>query len=284
MNNIGISTDCVCDLPDEYLKIHDVDIVYFYITTDTGRFRDGLEITSLNILEYLENGGRLAETNAPAPEEYRDFFLSQLEKHQRLIHISISDGISNSYRNAKAALELMGEKSERVCVIDSAHLSTGMGHMVIKAVEMRDAGCAFDEITAAAEQMKPHISTSFMTFNTDYLYRNGRVSKTINKICRQFVLRPVLAMKNGKLGLKSIGAGNYDKAVIRYVKREMRHSNTIDKKQVFITHAGCPLKLINEIKNELEKTGIDEIIVTKASATVSSNCGKGSVGVLFVRN
>lgn len=104
MNRIGITTDCVCDLPDEYLKFHDVEVVYFYITTGTGRFKDGFEITSGNILEYLENGGEKAETNAPAPEEYRDFFLAQLEKYNEIIHISISDKISLSYHNAKVAL------------------------------------------------------------------------------------------------------------------------------------------------------------------------------------
>ena len=57
MNSIGITTDCVCDLPDEYLKKRGVDVVYFYITTGTGRFKDGFEITSGNVLEYLENGG-----------------------------------------------------------------------------------------------------------------------------------------------------------------------------------------------------------------------------------
>ena len=284
MNGIGITTDCVCDLPEEYLKCHDVEVVYFYITTGTGRFKDGFEITSANILEYLESGGEKAETNAPAPEEYRDFFLSQLKKYDELIHISISDKISLSYRNAKAALSIMGEDGKRVRVVNSEHLSTGIGHMVIKAVDTRNAGCTADEIIAETEQMKSHISTSFITMNADYLYRNGRVSKTVKNICDVFMLHPVLAMKNGRITLKSIKIGNYDKSVMRYIKNELRHNGKIARKRLFITHAGCPVKLINDVKakaNELCR--FDEVLVTKASATISSNCGMGTVGVLFVK-
>lgn len=284
MNKLGITTDCVCDLPDEYLKANDIEVLYFYITTETGRFRDGFEITSGNVLEYLENGGAKAETAAPAPEEYRSFFLSQLEKYDELIHISISDKVSMSYRNANAALELMGDSGRRVRIIDSEHLSTGIGHMVIRAVEMRYAGWGAEEIVKEAERLKPLISTSFITMNADYLYRNGRVSKAVKTMCEALSLHPVLGMRKGRLTLKGIEIGNYEKSVMRYIKSELKKNSELEKKRLFITHAGCTVKLINAVKARAEKLcGFDEILVTRASATISSNCGMGTVGVLFVR-
>ena len=36
-----------------------MDIIYFYITTDTGRSRDGYEITLGSIVEYLEGGAKM---------------------------------------------------------------------------------------------------------------------------------------------------------------------------------------------------------------------------------
>lgn len=283
MNKIGITTDCVCDLPEKYLKENNIEIVYFYITTATGRFRDGYEITSGNILEYLENGGEMSETNAPEPEEYKGFFERVLKNYDELIHISISSQTSMSYQNAAAARKLMGEDGKRVTVIDSGHLSTGMGHMVIKAVELKDSGKSVSEIAAAAKEMKSRISTTFITRNADYLYRNGRASKTVKKICSVFMLHPVLIMKNGKITLKTIRIGNYERAMMRYIKGELRHSNQIDQKRLFITHAGCMVKTISQIKAEVEKRcRFDEVTVTKASATISGNCGPESAGILFV--
>lgn len=284
MNSIGISTDCVCDLPDEYLKFHNVEVVYFYITTATGHFKDVYEITSANILEYLANGGEKVKTNAPAPEEYKNYFLSRLRKYDKLIHISISSKLSNSYHNAKIALNLMGDNAERIRVIDSGHLSTGMGHMVIKAVKMRDAGYTFDEIALGAKCIKNHISTSFITMNADFLYRNGRVGNGVKKICDKFSLHPVLYIKDGDLAIKTIEIGDYNKSVERYIKGELQNNKMIDKKRVFITQSGCSVKLVNEAKKQVEQfCCFDEIIVTNASATISSNCGEGTLGIIFLK-
>lgn len=283
MKKTGITTDCVCDLPEEYLKANDIDIVYFYITTATGKFRDGYEITSGNILEYLESGGEKAETTAPEPEEYKTFFENALNRYDKLVHIAISSRVSLSCRNAAAALELMGGDGRRVTVIDSAHLSTGMGHMVMRAVELRDRGETVGEIVKEVESMKNKVSTSFITKNADYLYRNGRTSKKVQRLSTFLMLHPVLTLKNGRIVLKTVQIGNYEKSVMNYIKSELKHNNKIDKKRLFITHAGCTLKMISQVKSEAEKLcKFDEVTVTKTSATVSGNCGPETIGVLFV--
>ncbi len=285
MEKLGITTDCVCDLPEEYFELHDVGVLYFYITTGTGRFRDGYELDSANVIEYLENGGEKAQTNPPKPTEYMDFFQSQLKKHEEIIHICISSNVSESYKNALEALTLMGEDGKRVHIVDSQHLSTGMGHLVVNAVEMCNSGKSAEEILEQAESIKKRISTSFIADNADYLYRNGRVSKCVMKICSVLMLHPVLYLKDGKISLKTLKTGNYGKAVKRYIKGELGHNGKINKHRLFITHAGCTVKMISEIKEEVNKLcEFDEVIVTKASATISGNCGAGTIGVLFVNN
>lgn len=283
MEKIGITTDCVCDLPEEFLKTNGIDIVYFYITTATGRFRDGYEITSENILEYLESGGEKAATNAPEAEEYKVFFENALKKYDELIHISISSQVSFSKKNATAALQLMGDDGKRVTVVDSMHLSTGMGHMVIRAVELRNEGKSASEIAETIKGMRGKISTTFITKNADYLYRNGRVSTKVKKLSSLFMIHPVLTLKGGRMTLKKIQIGNYEKSMMKYIKSELRRSNRVDKRRLFITHAGCSVKTISQIKSEAEKLcRFDEVTVTQTSATVSSNCGPETVGVLFV--
>lgn len=283
MKRIGITTDCVCDLPDDYLRLHDIGIVYFYITTDRGHFKDGYEITSGNIIEYLEDGGEKAETNAPEPKEYRDFFHGRLKKYDELIHISISSKVSLSYKNATTSLALMGGEAKKIHVIDSKHLSTGMGHLVIKAVEMRDLGKSVEEICGESENLIRRISTSFITYNADYLYRNGRVSKFVRDLSSTLKVHPILTLKDGAIVLKTLKIGNYEKSVAGYIRGELRHSGKIEKRRVFITHAGCAVKMIADVKEQVERRcAFEEVVVTKASATISGNCGPGTVGVLFI--
>lgn len=284
MKRIGITSDCACDLPEEYFEIHDVGIMYFYITTDTGRFRDGYEVDSQNIIEYLEKGGVKAATCAPQPMEYELFFEKQLEKYDEIIHFSLSGRLSNSYTNAQTALTFMGKDSERVKVIDSEQFSSGMAFLIIRAVEMRSKGFSSAEIIEECERIRECISTSFIARNADYLYRNGLTGKTVRTVCSAMLIHPVLALKRGRVALKKLEIGDYGNSVRDYIRSELSRSREIDRQRVFITHAGCGVEMLAAVKNEVKKLcRFDEIIIAKASATISSNCGAGSIGVLFLR-
>ena len=284
MKSIGITADCVCDLPEHYIKENGIGLMYFYITTDTGRFQDGYVITSDNILEYLEEGGAKAGTYAPRPEEYREFFERHLEQYDELIHIAISGQVSPSCHNAVAALDQMGERGKRVTVIDSLHLSTGMGHMVMRAAELRNSGRSSAEIAAALLPMREKIATTFITRSTDYLYRNGQVSKRVGSLSKLLMLHPVLTLKKGRISLQTVRIGNYENSVMRYVRSALKNSGRIDTRRLFITHAGCTVKMIAQIRAEVDKLcKFDEVIVTQTSATVSSNCGPGTVGLMYIR-
>ena len=286
MNRIGIMTDCICDLPEDYLEANGVEVMHFYIHTATGRFRDGDEITSGNILEYLESGNTLLKSNIPDPEEYKVFYERGLRKYDEIIHIATSDKAGLSFNHATASLALLREEdANRVTVIDSKHLSTGLGHMVLRAVQLRDEGKSSAEIIDAMDRMKAKVSSTFIVPDADYLYNMGKVSILVKILCKALSLHPVLYLKEGKISVKTMRVGNYEKAVMRYVNSELKHGDRIDTSKLFITHAGCPTKLLNQIRetaNELCR--FKEITVTKASAAISSNCGPETVGVLFVYN
>ena len=280
---IGITTDCGCDLPDEYLSANDIELVYFYMLTDKGRFRDRDEMTSENVIEYFENGGSRIMTEAPPVNEYREFFSRRLEQYDEIIHITISSGVSDSYKNGLTARDMLGEAKDRVHIVDSMHLSTGLGHIVVKASEMRNVGSGSEEIIKTITAMRKLVSTTFISRSTDYLYRNGRLGKRTHQLCHLLNIPPVLTLRDGKIVLKSVEFGSMDSASRRYIRKELRKISSVDTHRLFITHAGCRVKKIAEIKEEVARIGsFDEIIVTKASATISSNCGADTFGLLFV--
>ena len=283
MKRIGISTDCICDLPENYLEANGVDVMQFYIHTATGRFRNESEITSDNVLEYLEAGNVILKSNVPEPKECKTYFENILTRYDEVIHITTSDKLGLSHSNAAAALELMGENAKRVTLINSGGVSTGLGHMVLRAVSLRDSGKSVAEIIEACNDMRNKISSSFIVPNADYLHRMGYASRGVKNLCNLLRVHPVLFTKNGKLAVKTFRMGNYEKEVLRYVRNELKHSDRIDKTQLFITHAACPVKILSQIKAEVDNLcKFDKVTVTKASAVISSCCGPETVGVLFV--
>lgn len=284
MKRIGITADCACDLPDEYIEQHDVGVMYFYITTDTGRFRDGYDVDSRNIIDYFRKGGKKAETEAPQPMEYELFFEKQLEKYDEIVHIAISDKLSRSYGNALSALEYMGRDAKRVTVIDSKQYSSGMAFMMLEAVEMRDKGCSAAEISEHCRSLCSRISNSFIACDADRLYSNGLTGRTMKTVCSTKMIHPVLTLRDGQVMLKSFQIGKYGSSVRNYIRSELKCDRTIDHRRVFITHAGCGMEMLAAVKNEVKNLShFDEIIVTSATAAILSDCGAGSIGVLFLR-
>lgn len=279
---VAISTDCTADIPDDLLEKIGVNVIYFYITTESGRFRDTDEITSRNIIDYTAGGMKKAASAAPSTEEYREFFTDQLTKCERLIHICIGSKVSHAYENACAAVQEGFENT--VTVIDSLQLSTGIAHLVMKACELRDKKKQAHEIANELEKMKYHISSTFSAENAEYLYYNGRVSRGIAKICRILNLHPILGMSDGELKLIGIGFGNYNAALKRYIKKRMKNKDSIDTDRAFITCVGCSVKTKNMVKKEVEKhLHFREVIINEASATISVNSGPGTIGVLYTR-
>ncbi len=280
MNKVYITSDCTCDLSEELLDKYDVEVIHFYISTDRGCFKDRAEMTANNVVEYFENGGLRISTAAPAVSEYVDFFERILQKQEELIHITISSKLSMSYENAVAAASHF---TGRVHVFDSQHLSSGIAHMVLGAVGMANEGKNKNEILEALEKMRDKVSTSFITCNADYLHRTGRVSTRVRDICTAFRIHPVLYMKEGRIELKSVRIGEYEKAVLRYVRSELKNVSAIENERLFITYSTLPLRLIAKIKERINQScSFDEIIETKAGGVISSHCGPGTLGVLFL--
>ncbi len=283
-NKICITTDCVCDLPDEMLKKNNVDIIYFYVVTDSGRFKDVDEITAQNIFDYLINGGVKSITEAPHAEEFEKFFTEKLRYYDHVIHICISSKISKSVEYATQAVAKMGNDGKRVSVIDSWHLSTGIGHLVLQAAKMARGGAGREQIISEMEKMRGKVSTSFMADNADYLYLNGKVSRNVQKICSFFKIHPVLGMKDGYLKLKSFQIGDYEKSAVKYIQNELRHQKNINNKRLFVTHAGCSVSDIKMVKNEINRImKFEEVTVTRASATISGNSGPRTFGILYIK-
>lgn len=280
---VGILAECVCDLPKKMLRSYGVDILYFLVETESGVFTDTDEITAENVFSHMEAGGK-TKSAPPPPEVYRSAFEKNLRRFDEVILVAISSRISHSCENARKAVELMGDEGKRVHIFDSEHLSSGLGFLVIRAAELANRGCTSDEILPELEEMKARVSTSFLAKNADYLHKNGLVSESVKKICSALSIHPVLAMKNGELRLKNIIFGSFDAACRYYIRLELKNNDIIDKKCAFVTHAGCSVKMLRSITAEIEKyCRFDELKVTDASATISSNCGPDTFGVLFIR-
>lgn len=277
---VAITADCICDLPRKLLDQYQIDLMYTYVHTKEGRFCDISEIASDSLLSYLRTEGNYAHSSTAEPSEYEYFFANALTKAEHVIHITATVDLSGAYPNATQA----SRSFDNVAVVDSGHISSGHGLMVLYAASLAEKGKSVEEICAALEKFKSRVFSNFLVPSTETLARNGKVGGFVNKLCTVLNLHPVLAMSRNKLKLWKIEVGNLHQVNKRYVKKLFHHPGQIDSRLLFLTYAGCTVRQIDEVLAEVERyIRFEKVILQKASATVSSNCGIGTFGLMFVR-
>ena len=276
---VMITAGSVCDLPEYLLKKYEIEILPYRIATEAGNFLDGIETETDGVLSYMSERGKNAKSDAPTKAEYEEFFAEQLTKATYIIHISMAKHASAGYKRSLEAARAF----DNVLVVDSGHLSTGMGLLVLRAAEYAEEGMSAVEIVKKIEEMRKQVSTSFVVDSTEYLARSGRLAPKMNSLCKALMLHPVLVMKKSKITVGAVRIGGRNSVWKRYIASTLHKAGTIDTARLFITHTGLTREELEDIREQVEKkVKFKEIIIQKASPTISINSGPGTFGLLFM--
>lgn len=279
MQKVKISTECVCDISSDILKKFEIPNMYYYIQTQEGRFRDGEEISSDNLNDYVNTQAKEAISIPPEEEDYRNFFKKEYKKDCALLHICMAKNSSNGYINAQIA----AKEFDNIYIFDSGHLSGGMGIITLCAAQMAKKGNSLEEILKKLEELRECVSSSFVVQHTERMYRNGKIDKNVNKICKYFSIHPLLTMKNSKIKIHGFYLGNMESYYKKYI-RQLLKNKSIDTRIMFVNYAGISVEMQNKILEEIAKYNkIDKVIMQQSSATISSNCGFGTFGLCFIQ-
>ena len=77
--------------------------------------------------------------------------------------------------------------------------------------------------------------------------------------------------------------GNFAKVLGQYVNDRLT-GGEYETEDVFVTHAGVDEAIVNTVVEKVKLFNIfKNVYVTRAGCTVSSHCGRNTLGVLFVR-
>lgn len=274
---VRIVTDSTSDLTPELIKEHDIGLVPLIVNINGKSFRDGIELQPEELFDIVDTTNTLPKTSAPALVD----FYEEFNGSQQSLYIGLSSEISSTIQNSYLAREEVGV--ERVEILDSLNLSSGIGILVLKAVDLRNQGLSLDEIKAEIMQLVPKVRTSFVLETLRYLYLGGRCSALQSIFGSMLKIRPVIYVKDdGTMGVKAKVRGKRDKAIDYLVEDFSANLPNIDLDRVIITHAACPEDALY-LKSKIEAIGNPkEVLITNAGCVISSHCGPQTVGIIYL--
>ncbi len=279
---IRIVSDSTSDLSKELIEKYHISILPLYIHLGDQEYADGIGITPDEIYSWSDEHKATPKTSAASLEEAINLLSSLTENGDEVICFAISEDMSTCANVMRMAAEEIG-KEDQVYVIDSANLSTGIGLLIIEAALMIEEGKNAEEIVSAIEALKPRVRASFVVDTLTYLYRGGRCSGVAALAGGMLKLHPKIVVENGKMEPRKKYRGKMQQVILSYVKEMEEELRAAKPDRVFITHSGCDAETIALVKNYLETLGVfQEILITRAGGVISSHCGPGTLGVLFV--
>ena len=157
--------------------------------------------------------------------------------------------------------------------------------MVISACEMAERGMSASEIVEECNELAGRIDASFVIDSLEFLHKGGRCSAVAAFGANLLKLKPCIVVRNGKMGVAKKYRGNFATVLQKYVAEQIGDASDIDLSHVFITHAGCAPEIYEACINTVKELApFKEVHLTRAGCTISSHCGRNTLGVLFIRN
>lgn len=279
---IKITADSTCDLSPELIERYNIGILPLFVALGEKNLLDGVNIMPQDIYDYYANTKMLPKSGARSSEDFYEFFQSFLnEGYNAVIHFNISADMSASNNNANIA----ASRLKNVFVVDSRSLSTGTALLALDACDMAQSGMSPKDIVKRANARAGAVQASFIINSLEFLRKGGRCSSMAYFGANLMQIKPSIIVKDGKMGTMNKFMGKFPRCVEKYVETVRATFTNPDPKRCFVTHTKLNDEIVSDVVEMVKSWDIfDEVLETTAGCTVTTHCGEGTIGVLFIND
>jgi len=275
-----IISDSTSDLSSELIERYGIKIIPLSVNVGGKEYTDGVDINPDMIYENYEKTGQLPKTAAINIATFTDIFEKYTGEGYSIVVFTISGEMSATQSNARIA----ASDFENVHVVDTRNLSTGGGLLVLTAAELAEQGKSAKEIADECTRLASYVDASFVIDSLEFLHKGGRCSALAALGANLLQLKPCITVKDGKMGVNKKYRGKFAAVLPTYISDRMGDASDINIDKVFVTHAGCDPQIIDLCVNKVKEIAPEaNVMITRAGCTVSSHCGRNTLGVLFIK-
>ena len=282
--NYILMTDSDSDLPRDLQVKHNIPYVSMPYTLGGKEYFDDLGQT-VNHKEYYDamRAGAVPTTSALNEEVYLEYF-EPILKEQDLLFLAFSSKMSRTIESIRAAREALLKKypERKFILVDTLSISIPQTLLVLKAIEMKEAGASIEEVAAWVEANKTRAQAFFTVDDLKYLQRGGRVSAVAAVMGTMLDLKPILVeTKEGTLVSAAKVRGR--KKAINYII-EQSLANIVDPTESIgvVLHADClpeAEKLMAALQEKLPQMTIR---IDNVGPVIGAHAGPGTLAFCFL--
>ncbi len=285
MNDFILMTDSTADMPEPFYRENQIPVLSLTYTLENRTYTQSDSMPIPQFYDKLRKGA-LPVTSQINPETALNGFRAAAQQDRDILCICFSSALSGTYNSCQLAAEMLKEEgfARRIVVIDSLCASTGMGLLLYKANQMKQAGMSLEETAAWIEAHKLNICHVFTVDDLNHLYRGGRVSKTAAIVGSMINIKPILHVDDaGTLQVigKVHGRNKSLKTLVDLMEEKM--GSWKDKNDIFMICQGDVDSEAQQVaKMVKERFGISQSLISYTGPVIGSHTGAGVIGLFFM--
>jgi DegV family protein with EDD domain len=197
MARIRVVTDSASDLPEEFAKRLNIDVVSLTIRFGDEEFTDRVDLTPELFWAKCKDSKSLPETAAPSPGAFQAAYeRAKADGCDGVIVLTLSSLLSATYQSATLAAEAVTELID-VRVLDTLNVSMGQGLVVIDVAELATTGATLDQLVEHANSLMPKAGVVAALDTLEHLIKGGRIGGAKALLGQVLSIKPLVELKNG---------------------------------------------------------------------------------------
>ncbi len=279
-HDIALVTDSTCDIPDDLLKEHQIQVVPLTVHFGEEFFLDRVTMQPEQFFKKLQSSAFYPSTAQPAFPEFVNRYNYLGTHYKSIISAHISGAMSGTWQNSlNAARKISGETGKNISVVDTKRLGSALGLIVLRTSEAIAAGLSHETIVENMGTWTEKTRILVTSRTMKYMVKSGRVSHSKGLMGKLLGIKPIVAVNNqGKSEV--FGKPFSEKASMKMVMKEM--TRFIGQDEVWgyaISHASNEEAAAWYVEQMEAITGKKPLFVQQASPVLVTNTGPGVVAL-----
>jgi DegV family protein with EDD domain len=275
--SVAIVTDTCHYLPAELAEAQGIHQVSLYVHWPEGAQRES------DIRDYdayyrrLGSDPVLPTTSQPSIGDFLAVYEPLLQAGDDIVSVHLAGGMSGTVRAAEQARDQLGDRAERVHVVDSATACGGEGLVVMAAV----AGAARGSLDGAAVAQHARDARSalkmwFVLDTLEYLRRGGRIAGAQAWLGSALKIKPILTVESEITPIERVRTSR--RAFERMVDL-LRERADAGADAWMVQHIQAPDEAARLAARGTELFGVPPRVISEIGPVIGTHVGPGLLGV-----
>jgi DegV family protein with EDD domain len=273
---VAIVSDTCHYLPAELVAANNIHQVSLYVHKGDSAERES-DITDYDAYyAELHNLNKLPTTSQPSIGDFLAVYEPLLQNAEdEIVSIHLAGGMSGTVKAAEQAREQLGERAQRVHVLDSATACGGQGLMVLAGAAAARAGADGAEVAERALQARAELRLWFAIDTLEYLRRGGRIAGAQAWLGTALKIKPILTVESEITPVERVRTAKraFERMVdlLRECKEEGRDGWVVQ-------HIQAPEQAQALAARGVEIFGSEPVLVAEIGPVIGTHVGPGLLG------